>query len=137
MRIHSNSMRSSRVIDSIDHSLPPQSSETRAALLHVSPELEIDERGVHIAPAQPRSGRSSRSGPRAVRFSKERKSGSGVSFLQVLNRIFYSGLAKTFQPQHTGIALAASDTFRRRVITAMCERKIDIELDGFADDFRF
>ena len=57
--------------------------------------------------------------------------------LRVTDGIFYPGFAETFQPQETGIALAAGKAFRRRIVTTVCKRKIDTELAGFADDFRF
>ena len=58
-----------------------------------------------------------------------------VSFLCVTDRIFHSGFAKTFEPQETGIAFGTGETFGRGIVTAVCERKIDTELDGFADNF--
>ena len=60
-----------------------------------------------------------------------------VSFFRVTDRIFDSGFAKTFEPQQTRVAFAAGQTFRRRIITAVGERKIDTELDRFQDDFGF
>ena len=61
----------------------------------------------------------------------------GVSFFRVTNRIFNFCFAKTFEPQETGIALAAGETFRRGIVATVSERKIDTELDRFADDFGF
>src|SRR6266478_1694922 len=54
-----------------------------------------------------------------------------------MNRIFNSSFAKAFQPQETGIAFAAGETFRRRIVTTVSERKIDAEIDRFANDFGF
>jgi len=55
----------------------------------------------------------------------------------VANRILYSGFAKTFEPQETGIAFAAGETFRCWIVTTVGEREIDPELDRFANDFGF
>ena len=60
-----------------------------------------------------------------------------VSFFRVANWICDSGFAKTFEPQKTGIAFAAGETFRRRIVTTVGERKIDAELDCFANDVGF
>ena len=71
-----------------------------------------------------------------LRFAQNDKE-SCPSFLHVTNRIFKSGFTKTFEPQETGIAFAAGETFGRRIVTTVGERKIDAELDGFADDIGF
>src|SRR5207253_7222336 len=42
-----------------------------------------------------------------------------------------------FEPQETGIAFAAGETFGRGIIATVGERKIDTELDGFANDLGF
>src|SRR5947199_8847819 len=62
---------------------------------------------------------------------------NGVSFLRVTNRVFYSGFTKALQAQETGIAFAAGETFGRGIVTTVRERKIDTELDRFANDFGF
>src|SRR5436305_9615039 len=55
----------------------------------------------------------------------------------VANRIFHPGFAKAFEPQETGIAFAAGETFRRWIITTVGKRKIDTEFEGLANDFGF
>jgi hypothetical protein len=60
-----------------------------------------------------------------------------VTSYGVANWICDSGFVKAFEPQETGIAFAARDTFGRRVVTTVGKRKIDAELDGFANDFSF
>jgi len=71
-----------------------------------------------------------------LRFARNDKE-SCPSFRRVTNRIFKSGFTKTFEPQETGVAFAAGETFGCRIVTTVGERKIDAELDGFADDFCF
>ena len=73
---------------------------------------------------------------RVVRF-RENENPEQAFHFRVTNRIFYPSFAKTFEPQKTGVASSARETFRRWIITTVCEREIDIELDGFADDFGF
>src|SRR5205823_7650457 len=53
------------------------------------------------------------------------------------DRIFHFGFTKTFEPQETGIAFAAGETVRRRIVTTVGERKIDTEIDSFANDVGF
>src|SRR4029077_4996732 len=83
------------------------------------------------------AAQTSRLARRAVRSSRDRKFRTAASFLRVTNRIFYSGFKKTFEPQETGIALAAGETFRCWIVTAVGKRKIDTDLDCFAHDFGF
>src|SRR4051812_21495329 len=106
-------------------------------LIHLEYERERDERGVRIRCTRLRAERASQSGRRAVRFWRDRKSGANVSFFHVTNRISYSGFAKTFETQKTGIALAAGETFRRGIVTAVSERKVDAKLDSFTNNFGF
>src|SRR5438552_16934423 len=67
------------------------------------------------------------------RFAEHNKNG----LFRITNRILYSGFAKAFEPQETGIAFAAGKTMRRWIVTAVGKRQIDAELDGFANDFSF
>src|SRR5205823_438807 len=62
---------------------------------------------------------------------------TSASFFGVTNRVFYSSFAKAFEPQETGIAFAAGETFQRRIVTTVGDREINIELDCFANDFGF
>jgi hypothetical protein len=71
--------------------------------------------------------------PEMFRFAQHDKNG----LFGITNRIFYFGLAKTFEPQETGIAFTAGEAFRRWTVTTVSERKIDAELDCFANDFSF
>src|SRR6059036_2288009 len=99
-----------------------------SSLVRLEDERACDERGAHIRRMRSQSGR------RAVHFSTARKSETGVSFFSVSNWIFHSGFAKAFEPQETGIAFAAGKTVRCRIVTAVGKRKIDAELDCFAND---
>ena len=67
------------------------------------------------------------------RFAEHNKNG----LFRITNRILYSGFAKAFEPQETGIAFAAGKTIRRWIVTAVGKRQIDAELYGFTDDFGF
>src|SRR4030095_9593149 len=79
------------------------------------------------------STRSPSQQPEMFRFAQHDNNG----LFCVTDRILYSGFAKTFEPKETGLALAAGETVRCRIITTVSERKIDTELDGFANDFSF
>ena len=48
-----------------------------------------------------------------------------------------SGFPEAFEPQKTGIAFAAGETFRRWIVTTVGERNIDTELDCFVNDVCF
>ena len=67
------------------------------------------------------------------RFAQHDKNG----LFCVTDRIFEPGFMKTFKPQETGIAFAAGEAFRRRIVTTVGEREIDAELDSFANDVGF
>ncbi len=43
------------------------------------------------------------------------------SFFRVMNRICYSGFAKSLESQETGIAFAAGETFGCRIVTTVGE----------------
>src|ERR1051325_6879598 len=58
-------------------------------------------------------------------------------FLRIISGIFYSSVAEAFEPQETGIALPAGKALGRRIIATVSERKIDTDLDSFADDVSF
>ena len=60
-----------------------------------------------------------------------------VSFLCVANWICDFRFAEACEPQETGIAFAAGETFGRRIVATVGEREIDAEFDGFANDFGF
>ena len=71
-----------------------------------------------------------------LRFARNDRE-SCPSFRRVTNRIFKSGFTKAFEPQKTGIAFATGETFCRWVVTTVCERKVDAEIESFADDVGF
>src|SRR5690348_15164102 len=59
-----------------------------------------------------------------------------ISVTRIAGRIGHAGLLEAALPEQAGIAMAAGEAARVRVITRMGQRIIDAQRNSFADDLR-